>query len=552
MKTLKRHKRYLVLLVALWFLSACSIQTKIYQDDVYYDPSTDSVATSQHIVAQSSKNVQEQANGEGYENNNYKDSSSENYYYEDSDSIAPKSYSESYQDEGGNTYITNNYYDDYYDYSYSARIRRFDDDWDFPYYSSYYTSRYWYSYDPWDWDFSIYLGYPWWGIGYYYGYRPFYHYRPYYWGSYWSGYDWGYYDGYYDGYWDGYYAGNYDYYTPYYYNSYDQTITSVHRRGGIGSLSPASNQHGTYQSFVDTYQRMSASKPLDSNTPTVSKPIGTKPTLLDNHATTGTQIQEKPSKLEKPQSSLSVQKKPGRVSGNGQFLQSSERISSKPQRISEDKPASSSLQTQEKPSRLEKPQNSTSIQKQPARVSGSRQTVTKPVRSQTTNQRINTEKPERLQLKPTKVNSVSGRKAIHKPANARKVRNYNRREVNTKYSRPVRRGNIKNDRSRYQRPSRDRYQRPTRVKERPSSAYRRSIRSRTIKYQRPQRTSGYKQYSRPSNRSNRSSSYYRSSRSSYRSSGSSFSSPSVGSSSSGRSSSGGRSGSSSGFGGHRR
>ena len=40
------------------------------------------------------------------------------------DYFDPK-YSETEYDEEGNTYITNNYYDDYYDYQYSSRIRRF-------------------------------------------------------------------------------------------------------------------------------------------------------------------------------------------------------------------------------------------------------------------------------------------------------------------------------------------------------------------------------------------------------------------------------------------
>ena len=57
-------------------------------------------------------------------------------------------------DQSGNTYITNNYYDndeyvnyeeDEYDYYYSSRIRRFHSPYaGFNYYGGYYTDRYWY------------------------------------------------------------------------------------------------------------------------------------------------------------------------------------------------------------------------------------------------------------------------------------------------------------------------------------------------------------------------------------------------------------------------
>jgi len=173
----------------------------------------------------------------------------------------PASTSEEYYDEDGNTYITNNYYsgdnyefneDDYYDYAYAARLRRFHSPvYGYGYYNSYYTNTYWYDYNPFNWGVSIYLSYPWWGFGYstygyggygyggygYGGYGGYYgghhgyyggHHGYYgghhgYYGGhhgYYSGYG-GYYGGY-DGYgyggYDGYYGG---YNNPYYYNSYD-------------------------------------------------------------------------------------------------------------------------------------------------------------------------------------------------------------------------------------------------------------------------------------------------------------------------------------------
>ncbi|HRH66427.1 MAG TPA: hypothetical protein PLU53_09025, partial [Bacteroidia bacterium] len=143
------------------------------------------------------------------------------------------------QDGQGNTYITNNYYneDDYYDYAYSARLRRYYNPViGYNYYDPYYTNMYWYDYNPTSWGVSIYLGYNWWAPTYYYsapfcygsigwGYNSWYgspwyggYYSPY---SYWHGYNHGYSDGYWAGYNHGYNDGYYGYSNPYYYNSYD-------------------------------------------------------------------------------------------------------------------------------------------------------------------------------------------------------------------------------------------------------------------------------------------------------------------------------------------
>ena len=62
--------------------------------------------------------------------------------------------------------LTNNYYydqDDYYDYAYSANIRRFYSPVvGYSYYDPFYTNLYWYDYNPVHWGTSIYLGYNWW------------------------------------------------------------------------------------------------------------------------------------------------------------------------------------------------------------------------------------------------------------------------------------------------------------------------------------------------------------------------------------------------------
>src|SRR3972149_4917673 len=84
------------------------------------------------------------------------------------------------QDEKGNTYVTNKYYDsdfdsdDYYDYEYATRMRRFYHPvTSYGYYDNYYTNSYWYSGNPYHWGLSVYLGYNWWGPSYYsYNYYP--------------------------------------------------------------------------------------------------------------------------------------------------------------------------------------------------------------------------------------------------------------------------------------------------------------------------------------------------------------------------------------------
>jgi len=90
---------------------------------------------------------------------------------------------------------------DYYDYAYTARIRRFDN----PvigvgYYDDYYTNMYWYTYNPNYWGVSIYLGYNWWYPSWSWYYRPYYY-------SYWGYYD-PFFNPYWNPYWDPFYYGH--------------------------------------------------------------------------------------------------------------------------------------------------------------------------------------------------------------------------------------------------------------------------------------------------------------------------------------------------------
>ena len=83
------------------------------------------------------------------------------------------------QTEAVNTQENQNYSnydaDDYYDYGYSSRLRRFHNPCHFSgYYDDYYTNMYWYNHDPFYYGTSIYMGYNWFGPDYSY-YNPYYY-----------------------------------------------------------------------------------------------------------------------------------------------------------------------------------------------------------------------------------------------------------------------------------------------------------------------------------------------------------------------------------------
>ena len=115
-----------------------------------------------------------------------------------------------------------NYYDeyssdDYYDYGYSVRLRRFHGPtFGFSYYNNYYTNSFWYSGYPAHCGVSIYYGYNFWNPHYYdpfysyYAYSP-YHYNPFYYNHFYPHHHYHHHHG-------GIYACN-SY--PTYYNSYD-------------------------------------------------------------------------------------------------------------------------------------------------------------------------------------------------------------------------------------------------------------------------------------------------------------------------------------------
>lgn len=230
-------------------------------------------------------------------------STATDYYYDQREREAQEEYNRQlgitdsttyYEDENGNVRITNNYYNgdnydfdnEYYDYEYTSRIRRFHRPAGrYGYYDDYYTNYYYYNYDPYFYGTSIYVSYGWWypspwrwcvgwggyygGWGWSYGWGS-----PWHWGygggwgwygsSYWSGYNHGYMNGYYDGL---YASGNY-------YNSYDRNSHYYGKRGNTGgsdgyggTRATTVNAGGKSLTFGEKYEQAIKSNPSLNTVP---------------------------------------------------------------------------------------------------------------------------------------------------------------------------------------------------------------------------------------------------------------------------------------------
>jgi len=223
--------------------------------------------------------------------------------------------------------------EDYYDYEYSAKIKRFhNDNPGFDYYDSYYTNNYYYNNDPYAMSSSIYGGYGCgspsislsfgfgygygYGYGYpYYGYRPYYGYSPYwgyydpwyypyygygygygygypgYWGSsYWTGYNHGYWDGYYGG--GGYYPypdpypGNGSYYGP--RGSRTGSSDGTNRSGDLTRGTPSGAIDNNIKSFEQASRGTGMTSNLPANTVAAGRTTSGSGTAVKAPGTTGT------------------------------------------------------------------------------------------------------------------------------------------------------------------------------------------------------------------------------------------------------------------------
>lgn len=263
------------ILIVLVFLASGCVSTyhvnNDYNDDIYYTPSAKKEEPKQTVIPVTREEVvmEEPQDRVVYDDYDYEEEPRQ------VSEEARERYTthEEYTDDNGDTYVTNNYYgegydeDDYYDYAYSARIRRFHrSNIGCGYYDGYYTNAYWYNYDPAYWGVSIYLGYNWWrpSYGYYHGYSPYNYHTPHYYGSYhynhWGAGYYGYsssHHGYHHGYNHGYNDASND---NYYHNSFDGTSNYYGHRGngvGVGSTGTRGTRvsRATSKSFAEKYNK---------------------------------------------------------------------------------------------------------------------------------------------------------------------------------------------------------------------------------------------------------------------------------------------------------
>ena len=182
--------------IVLLFLSSCITSTHVHYSDPNYLGSTEFSSYDDIVTEPISKIEQTQ----------YADTIADNYYQD---------------------YDVAN---DYYDYSFSSRIRRFHRPMHYSnYYGGIYTDYYWYNSDPFYCGTSIYYGYNW-NSPYY----SYYSYSPYYYNNYNSYYAYGY--------------NNHQHNTPNYthYNSNNNSTITGHR----GSLSSKSIGRGVKKNTI--------------------------------------------------------------------------------------------------------------------------------------------------------------------------------------------------------------------------------------------------------------------------------------------------------------
>ena len=171
-------------------LAACSTANFAYYDDIY---STTGENDAQSVNASASQKATGKPAVEAdsiiYETDENGNLLRTLTYYPGSTEPVVTTYMEVVDDSTAATGASSSYAydpDDYYDYAYSSRLRRFHTNvyagWG--YYDPFFTNLYWYDYSPASFGISIYLGYNWWWPNYYY--------RPYYYAPCWYDYGWRY------------------------------------------------------------------------------------------------------------------------------------------------------------------------------------------------------------------------------------------------------------------------------------------------------------------------------------------------------------------------
>jgi len=132
-------------------LASCATQKKWvsdYQDDVYANP----VELKKEALRLAEVEKQKQ----------------EVFLKRTNDSITALRKAQKEKDDANPYYKEREFkYDDYYDYEYATRLKRFNNSISgISYYDNYYTNSYWYNQNPYNYGVSIYSGYSWWGASY--------------------------------------------------------------------------------------------------------------------------------------------------------------------------------------------------------------------------------------------------------------------------------------------------------------------------------------------------------------------------------------------------
>lgn len=258
-----KHSLYLLLITSLFLTSCSSIKQASVYDDVYYNPKK--VVPTAPDVTVTAPTTDESTYNQPQPTPSVQDAQSVSGYDDDA-----RDDGSGYNDE------------DYYDYAYSARLKRFYNPYFYGnYYSDYYTNLYWYDYNPYSWGTSIYMGYNWWYPSWDYGWNSCY--SPYYndWYSPWYGntgyYGWG---SYYSGYWDGYYSGYYNHWGNNYFNSHDQNSNYYGHRGSSIDHLGGGARPAIYNSFGDMYEaNRDKSSPSTINTHRTDGNSGNRPVI---------------------------------------------------------------------------------------------------------------------------------------------------------------------------------------------------------------------------------------------------------------------------------
>lgn len=287
-------------------LGACTnLKKSTYSDDVYVDPKEEKLERERLALE---RKQQEEAAAK-----------------KQAEELAAKEAEQKAKDDANPAYKDPVYdKDDYYDYQYASRIRRFNNPvYGIGYYDNYYTNYYWYNQNPYYYGTSIYSSYNWWGPSYscgpnfgfgmnynygwgnpYYGYNP-YGYNPYF------GYDpymMGYYNGFNQGYYNGYYGyPHYGYNSPYYgggwgyYNSFDANSgynkatfapRTSHGGGNSGRVSNPGTNNPNEDGLVKYIKGVQAQQENTPKFTDVSKPIKTIKSVDNNPSGNFTPVEQ--------------------------------------------------------------------------------------------------------------------------------------------------------------------------------------------------------------------------------------------------------------------